>query len=130
MDVGSTTVVCTAVEADNFTILAAALHATGLDQVLADDSRQFTVFAPTDDVFALLRDETIRQLLANPDALSTILLYHVLAGQAVDSATAISLAGGTVAKANDLDISLSLRVGSLFINDSRVITTDIRQPTG
>jgi len=111
--------------AAGFNTLTAALQATGLDAVLSDTEREFTVFAPTDDAFAALGQDTINALLANPETLSDILLYHVIADQAVDSTTAISLAGGTVETANGDTVALSLRDGALFINDSQVTTVDV-----
>jgi len=129
-DAAPGSIVEVAAAAGSFNTLVAALQATGLDATLADLSSTFTVFAPTDDAFSALGNDTIQALLADPDTLSDILLYHVLAGQAVDSTTAISLAGGTVATANGDEIALSLRDGSLFINDSRVVTTDIQAANG
>jgi len=99
-DVMPTTIVDVAVENGNFTTLVAALEATGLDAVLADPAASYTVFAPTDAAFALLGDDTINALLADPDTLSDILLYHVLAGE-VNAAAAIASAGSTVQTANE-----------------------------
>ena len=56
-------IVQTAVDAGSFTTLAAALGATGLDEVLADETREFTVFAPTDEAFAALGTDTILSLI-------------------------------------------------------------------
>lgn len=123
-------IVETAVSAGGFTTLVAALQATGLDSVLADESSTFTVFAPTDDAFALLGDDLINALLADTATLSDILLYHVLAGAAVDAATAISLDGSNVETANGDEIALNVKDGSLFINDSRVIVADIQTSNG
>ena len=114
-------IVDTAVAAGSFTTLVAALQATGLDAVLADESATFTVFAPTDDAFATLGADTITALLGDTDTLSDILLYHVISGAAVDSTTAISLAGSNVETANGDEISLTVTDGSLFINDAQVI---------
>lgn len=120
----------TAVSAGNFTTLTAALQLTGLDQVLADQSRQFTVFAPTDEAFAELGQDTITALLNDTETLSDILLYHVIADQSVDSDTAISLAGQTVTMANADETSLSLDGMRLFINTSEVTTTDVMASNG
>ncbi|MBX2823723.1 MAG: fasciclin domain-containing protein [Gammaproteobacteria bacterium] len=122
-------IVDTAVAAGTFNTLAAALTATGLDATLADESQSFTVFAPTDDAFALLGDDTINGLLADTDTLSSILLYHVLSGS-VDSTTALSLAGTSVPTVNGADLALSIRDGNLFVNDSQVVTTDIMASNG
>lgn len=127
--VASATLVDTAVAAGNFNTLVAALEATGLESVLSDPDASFTVFAPTDEAFAALGSDTVNALLADPDQLRDILLYHVLSG-AVDSATAISLAGGTVEAANGGSLALSLNDGSLFINESEVIAVDVNASNG
>jgi len=122
-------IVDTAVAAGSFTTLAAALGATDLISVLADDSAEFTVFAPTDEAFAALGDDAINGLLADPDTLRDILLYHVVPGS-VDAATAISLAGTTVTTANEDDFALTVDGGNLFVNMSQVTATDIQASNG
>ena len=127
---GPGTIVQVAIDAGTFETLVAALQATGLDETLADETATFTVFAPTDDAFALLGQDTIDALLADPDTLTDILLYHVIAGQAVDAETALSLAGTTVEMANGDIVALTIRDGNLFINNSQVITTDVEASNG
>ena len=122
-------IVQTAQAAGSFNTLVAALQATGLDQTLMGEG-PFTVFAPTDEAFAKLGDEAINALLAEPEALANILLYHVLPGQAVDAATAISLAGQSVDAANGDALALVLDGGNLFINESLVTATDIVTSNG
>lgn len=123
-------IVDVAIEAGNFETLVTALQATGLDATLADETQTFTVFAPTDEAFALLGEDTINALLADTEALSDILLYHVIAGQAVDAETAQSLAGTTVETANGDSIAITLRDGALFINESQVVTADVEASNG
>lgn len=123
-------IVQTAVDAGSFKTLAAALGATGLDAVLMDETREFTVFAPTDAAFDELGQERLNELLANPEELSDIVLYHVLADQNVDSATAISLAGNSVDAANGDPLQISLEGTSLFINQSEVISPDVAATNG
>jgi len=116
----------------SFTTLVAALKASGLDAVLADESRDFTVFAPTDAAFtAALTDLglTVDQLLASPN-LSDILLYHVVADAEIDSTTAINASGTTVTTANTDEIGVSLQGMDLFINASRVETPDVDASNG
>ncbi|MGB0866482.1 MAG: fasciclin domain-containing protein [Granulosicoccaceae bacterium] len=122
-------IVETAQAAGSFNTLVAALQATGLDQTLMGEG-PFTVFAPSDEAFAKLGDDTVNALLADPDTLSDILLYHVLVGQAVDATTAISLAGQSVDAANGDALALSLNGGNLFINSSQVTATDIAASNG
>lgn len=117
-------------EADgNFTTLVAALRATGLDATLADLEGDFTVFAPNDDAFAKLGEETIEGLLNDTETLSNILLYHVLVGS-VESGTAVSLAGTTVEMANEDSIGLSLSGDDLLVNLSTVIAVDVMADNG
>ncbi len=123
-------IVETASSAENLGTLVSLLVATGLDAVLADASTQFTVFAPTDEAFAKLDAATLEALQSDPDRLKDLLLYHVLAGQAVDAATAISLAGNSVETANGQNVAISLRSDELFINDSKVVATDVRATNG
>jgi transforming growth factor-beta-induced protein len=123
------TIVDAAVADGRFTTLVAALQATGLDATLADTSGTFTVFAPTDDAFALLGQETIDALLADTDTLSNILTYHVISG-AVDAAAAIALAGTSVEMVNGDSIGLSLDGDSLLVNTSTVIITDLQTDNG
>lgn len=100
---------------------------------LSDPSAQLTVFAPTDRAFvALLQGLNLsaEQLLANKSLLNNVLKYHVLSG-AVDSATARSVDGSfvpTLLTGDDLYVSQS--GGFLYVDGSRVITTDIKVGNG
>ncbi|MBL0687892.1 MAG: fasciclin domain-containing protein [Pseudoalteromonas sp.] len=116
-------------DSEEFTTLVAALEATGLDDTLDDLTTSYTVFAPTDDAFALLGEETINNLLADTDTLSSILTYHVIAGR-VDAQTAIGLAGSTVETVNGQNIALSLNGENLLVNTSTVTMTDIVTDNG
>lgn len=60
-----------------FTTLLNALAVTGLAEELAEAGR-YTVFAPTDAAFALLGEEVLEALLADPEALRALLSYHVV----------------------------------------------------
>ena len=118
-----------AVADGNFTTLVAALQATGLDQTLDDASATFTVFAPTDDAFALLGQATIDALLADTDTLSDILTYHVISSE-VDAAAAIASAGMKVEMVNGDEVGLSLSGDNLLINTATVTATDIMTDNG
>ena len=128
--VATANIVDTAVSAGSFTTLVAALEASGLDAVLADESSTFTVFAPTDDAFAALGSGAIEALLADTDALTNVLLGHVISGNSVSAETAFSLAGGTVDAANGSALAISNVDGALFINESQVTTADIAASNG
>jgi uncharacterized surface protein with fasciclin (FAS1) repeats len=68
-------------EADGrFGTLLFALDATGLTEVV-ETADALTVFAPTDDAFDALPEGVLDDLVANPDALTKVLLYHVVAAR-------------------------------------------------
>ena len=113
----------------SFTTLIAALEATGLNATLSDMDSQFTVFAPTDDAFALLGQDVIDALLADTDTLSDILTYHVISGE-VDSSAAISSAGSLVEMVNGDSVGLSLDGDNLLVNTATVILVDVAADNG
>ena len=121
-------IVDTAVANGNFTTLAAALEAGDLIDTLKSEG-PFTVFAPTDEAFAKLPDGTVEMLLMpeNKDKLVAILTYHVVAGK-VSAADVVTLNSATTA--NGSDVNINVRDDSVFINDSRVVMTDIRASNG
>jgi uncharacterized surface protein with fasciclin (FAS1) repeats len=73
-------IVDVAAEAGSFNTLIAAVQAAGLEETLRSKG-PFTVFAPTDEAFAKLPEGTVEALLADPEALANILLYHVVPGK-------------------------------------------------
>ena len=88
------------------------------------------MFAPTDDAFAKLGNDTITSLLADPDALADILLYHVVAGAAVDSLTALTLVGTEVEMANGDNAAIALDGNDLWIAGAKISITDIPATNG
>merc|ERR1719436_1768823 len=64
---------------ERFSTLLAAVGAAGLADTLATGG-PFTVFAPTNDAFAKIPKETLNGLLADKDALTAVLLRHVVPG--------------------------------------------------
>lgn len=120
-------IVTTLSEAGQFNTLLAAATAAGLGDVLSDPNAEFTLFAPTDKAFAKLGQDTINSLLGDIPALTDILLYHVVAGE-VTSDVAITLPGADMV--NGDSTTLEVRNGSLFINDSKVVITDLQASNG
>ena len=124
------TIVDIALADPQFSTLVTALEAADLVSTLADETEVFTVFAPTDDAFALLGTDTINSLLADVPTLTNILTYHVIGDLAVDAATAISLDGSDVEMLNGDTVSVSVQDGTLYINDSAVIAADVVATNG
>lgn len=73
------TIVDVAVGNASFSTLVAALQAADLVTTLQGKG-PFTVFAPTNDAFGKIPPALLNFLLANPEALKTVLLYHVTPG--------------------------------------------------
>jgi uncharacterized surface protein with fasciclin (FAS1) repeats len=76
-----------------------------------------------------LPDGTVEMLLLpeNKDKLVAILTYHVVPGK-VTAAEVITLQSATTANGSDLKISIVDE--TVFINDSRVVATDIVASNG
>lgn len=115
-----------AAAAGSFNTLLAAAEAAGLAEVLATGG-PFTVFAPTDEAFAALPEGTVEALLADPEALANILLYHVVEGivtseQVVGLTSAPSLQGS--------EISIMAHDGMVMVDDATVIAVDIEASNG
>lgn len=122
-------IVDTAVADGRFNTLAAALTAAGLVDTLKGEGL-FTVFAPTDDAFAKLPAGTIDNLLKpeNKQALTDILLYHVVSGNVL-AADVVNLTSAPTVFGKD--IKITVKDGKVFLNDTiQVIITDIETSNG
>jgi transforming growth factor-beta-induced protein len=125
----SRTIVEIAVEDGRFTTLVAALEAAGLVEALQGEG-PFTVFAPTDDAFAALPEGTVEGLLADTDALTQVLLYHVVDGK-VMAAQVIEFDGQEVETLSGDNILVIIEdETTVKINDAQVIIPDIEASNG
>ena len=82
---GSGTLVTTLVADEQFSSLVAALQAANITEETLADLAPLTLFAPTNEAFAKIDNETLNGLLTSEDksGLTNILLRHVVPGQAV-----------------------------------------------
>ncbi len=122
----SNDIVATASSAGSFNTLVAAVQAAGLVEVLQGEG-PFTVFAPTDAAFAKLPEGTVEDLLANPEKLKQVLLYHVVSGK-VTADQVVALDKATTAQGSDVEITIA--EGTVRINDAKVVQTDIETSNG
>ena len=121
-------IVDTAIADGRFTTLVAAIQAAGLVDALKAEG-PFTVFAPTDDAFAALPEGTLDSLLLpeNKQQLTDILLYHVVEGKVMAAdVTGLSAAPTLLGK----DLAVKVDMGNVYINDAKVIITDIETSNG
>lgn len=116
----------TAEAAGTFNTLIAALDATGLRSTI-ESGGTFTVFAPTDAAFAMLPAGTLDALLADPDALSEILLYHVLDGNVPAADVATSALLPTL---NGQAATIASTANGLSIDGANIVSTDIIATNG
>jgi uncharacterized surface protein with fasciclin (FAS1) repeats len=120
-------IVTRATAAGNFNTLLAAVRAAGLVDTL-NGPGPFTVFAPTDAAFAKLPAGTLNSLLANPDQLRQILLYHVVSGRVL-AADVVGLTSATSVQGSPIAISVS--GGQVTLNGNSLVTaTDITASNG
>ena len=121
-------IVDTAVADGRFTTLVAAVQAAELVDTLKGEG-PFTVFAPTDDAFAALPEGTLDSLLLpeNKQALTDILLYHVVSGKVMAAdVTALTSATTVLGK----DVTVKVDMGNVYINEAQVVITDIATSNG
>ncbi len=112
----------------SFDTLVTAAQVAGLVPALADESGFITVFAPTDAAFAKLPASTLNSLLANPELLKEVLLYHVVSGD-VGSDIAATLSSATTLSGDSVNIKVFQ--GDIYLNDnSKVTTADILASNG
>jgi len=120
-------IVDTAVEAGSFTTLASLLEAAGLVETLKGPG-PFTVFAPTDDAFAKVPQETLDALAADPQgALTDVLTYHVVPGKVMAADVTDGLEAETVQGST---VTFTVKDGSVMINDANIVQTDIECSNG
>jgi uncharacterized surface protein with fasciclin (FAS1) repeats len=112
--------------AGQFSNLLAAVNAAGLTETLEGDG-PFTVFAPTDGAFANLPEGALDSLLDDPEALSQVLLYHVVPGR---------LTASEIREHSELETAQgeTLRVAATAqgttINDTYLLTADVPASNG
>ena len=120
-------IVDTAVTADDFNTLVAAVTAAELAETLKSEG-PFTVFAPTDEAFAALPEGTVEMLLKpeNKDQLVAILTYHVVPGKVMSSDLTDDMTATTV-EGSEIIIDLD---NGVEVNQAKVVTADIETSNG
>lgn len=112
-------------ESDDHTTLETALDQAGLNAALSE-AGPFTVFAPTDQAFAILGD-ALDEILADEDLLNSILTYHVTSG-AVASTDLEN--GQSVTMLEGSDAMIGIFGESIFIDEAKVIVADLVADNG
>ena len=84
------------------------------------------MFAPTDGAFGALPAGTIESLIANPTALTDVLLYHVV-GSVVASTDLVDGQDITMAQGDNTTITLGM---GAMINNANIVAADLRTWNG
>lgn len=127
-DVSAKNVVQVAVGSKDHTTLVAAVQAADLVNALSN-AGPFTVFAPTNEAFALLPAGTVEGLLKpeKKEALVDILQYHVSVGV---FKTENMNDGQTIGQVNGGNITISKKDGKIMINGIAEIKATIPASNG
>ena len=122
-------IVDTAVNAGQFTTLAAALNAAGLVQTLKGPG-PFTVFAPTDAAFNKLPPGTVADLLKpeNKAKLVAVLTYHVVPGKVMSSSLAGKVTNAATVQGQSVKVDATM--GGVMVDNARVTAADIQATNG
>ncbi|WP_233741921.1 fasciclin domain-containing protein [Halpernia frigidisoli] len=129
-----------AVNSKDHTTLVAAVKAAGLVETLSGPG-PFTVFAPTNEAFAMLPDGAVDGLLKpeNKKALTGVLTYHVVAGKvsAEDLMKMIKDGNGkaTLSTVAGGKLTASEKDGKVYLTDEKggeamVTIADVNQSNG
>ena len=113
-----------------FSTLGAAVKAAGLVNTLKDESNTFTIFAPTNNAFKALGDNTVNALLKDPETLKSILLYHAVEGSVIRNDLRKIGSSGSVSTVQGSKLQFRFRGNTLLVNDSRVIEANILASNG
>ena len=119
------TIVDVAASNPDFTTLVTAVKAAGLAETLAGPG-PFTVFAPTNEAFAKVPKDVLDKLLANKEALTKVLTYHVLAGEV----KAADVMPGDVRSVEGSTATIADAGGQLKVNDATIVATDVMASNG
>lgn len=113
-------IVATASDTADLSTLVELVTAADLVETLQGDG-PFTVFAPTNDAFAALPEETLETLQdpANKDQLAAILTYHVVPEE-LDAAaiTELAEAGETITTVQGEELTPAVEDGVVTITDA------------
>ncbi len=123
----ASTVVDVVVNSPDHNTLETAVIAAELDDVLSGDG-PFTLFAPTDDAFAMLDPSTLATLLADPTGnLASILLHHAVSGEVLSTDLSDGMMATTV---YGQDVEVTINSDGVFIDNAQVTVADIRTLNG
>merc|ERR1711997_972424 len=120
-----------AIATPSLSTLVTAVKAAGLVETLSGEGT-FTVFAPTNDAFAKVPAEALGGLLKDKEALTAVLLRHVLpvpvkAGEIPAGSTVLKTVGGEDITVTNADGAVTIEANGVV---ATVIATDVLASNG
>jgi uncharacterized surface protein with fasciclin (FAS1) repeats/plastocyanin len=116
------------------TTFAGALESTEVTRLVLTDGGPYTVFAPGDDAFEVLGNETLAAVSNDTELLETLLMHHVVDGAlTVDDlmAEANATGNGTTLETLTGDaLNVSIVDGSLMIGNATILVADLAADNG
>lgn len=110
---------------ERFSTLANFLSDAGLDETLM--TGEYTIFAPTNDAFAKLDDNTLAVIASDTELLKKILLNHVVVGRVPASQVVTST---QLKSAEGSSLSVTVAGSDVTVGNAKVLATDIAAPNG
>lgn len=121
-------------ESEFLTTFAGALESTEVTRLVLTDGGPYTVFAPSDDAFEALGNETLAAVSNDTELLETLLMHHVVDGAlTVDDlmAEANATGNGTTLETLTGDaLNVSIVDGSLMIGNATILVADLAADNG
>ncbi len=102
----------------NFSTLLTAVKAAGLVDTLSGMG-PFTVFAPTNEAFAKIPKADLDKLLADKEALTKVLTYHVVAGR-IPSSQVVNLKEAKTVQGQS--VTIMVKDGKVMLNGNSTVT--------
>ncbi|MCC7433952.1 MAG: fasciclin domain-containing protein [Methanoregulaceae archaeon] len=119
-------IVDTAVGAGQFKTLTALVGEAGLVETLKGKG-PFTVFAPTDKAFAKLPKSLVDTLMKDKKLLTSVLTYHVIAGNVMSTDLKNGLKAKTVQGEN---LMVTIKGKTVKFNKSGLVAADVKATNG
>ena len=108
------------------TLVTAATEADLVDTLNGEGP--FTIFAPSNDAFAAIPEEDLNGILADQELLTSILTYHVVAGESLDLQGLIDAGEVTTVQGDTLNIEASEDLAR--VNGAAVICGNVQVANG
>jgi uncharacterized surface protein with fasciclin (FAS1) repeats len=103
--------------------LVSAVSEAGLVDTLNGEG-PFTIFAPTNDAFAAIPADQLETILADQETLTSILTYHVVAGESDDLADLLESGSVTTVQGETLEIAADGDLAS--VNGASVVCGNVQ----